>query len=72
MAADVQKYGKLNELADELEMAHKSLVHDVYTLLQRWHSEIENGLEAHSLLVYHLTCIGLTETSDRYRLLYKI
>ena len=72
MAGDVQKYGGLNELADELEMAHMSLEHDVYTLLQRWRSEIENGLEAHSLLVYHLKCIGLTETSERYRLRYKI
>ena len=66
MAGDVQKYRKLIELADEMEMAHNSPENDVYTLLQRWRSEIENGLEAHSLLVYHLKCIGLTETSHRF------
>ena len=64
VACDVQRDGKLKELADELEMA----LHDVnapITLLRRWRYEIKNGLEAHSLLVYHLKCIGLAETSDR-------
>ena len=77
MALDVQRDGKLKELADELEMVPQlePLQHDVDTslkLLRRWHSEIENRLEAHSLLVHHLKCIGLRGTSDRYCLCYKI
>ena len=77
VARDIQRGGKLKELADELEMVPQlqSLQHDVnapLTLLCRWHSEIENAAEAHSLLVHHLKCIGLTETSDRYHLYYKI
>ena len=73
VASDIQRDGKLKELAHELEMVpqFQSLKHDVnapLTLLCRWHFEIENGLEAHSLLVHHLKCIGLTGTSDRYRL----
>ena len=61
VACDVQRDGKLKELADELEMALRAPI----TLLRRWRYEIKNGLEAHSLLVYHLKCIGLAETSDR-------
>ena len=69
VASDVQRAGKLKELADELEMP----LHDVnapITLLRRWNYEIE--LEAHSLLVHHLKCIGLPGTSDRYHLCYKM
>ena len=70
VACDVQECGKLKELADELEMADqlKSLEHDAdapFTLLRRWHSEIECELKAHSLLVHHLKSIGLTKTSER-------
>ena len=77
MAHDVKRKKKLKELADELEMVPQleSLQHDAnppLTLLRRWRHEIENGLEAHSLLVHHLKCIGLTETSDRYHSCYKI
>ena len=77
VAHDVQRGEKLKELADELEMAPQleSLQPDVnppLTLLRRWRHEIENGLEAHSLLVYHLKCIRLTGTSERYHLCYKI
>ena len=77
IACNVQRDKKLNELADELEMVPQlqSLQHDVnapLTLLSRWRFEIEDGLEAHSLLVHHLKCIGLTGTSNRYRLHYKI
>ena len=77
MALDVQGDGKLQELADELEMVPQleSLQHDVnrpLTLLCRWRVEIKNGLEAHSLLVHHLKCIGLPGTSDRYHFCYKI
>ena len=64
MASDVKRNGKLKELANELEMP----LHDVnapLTLLHRWRPEIENGLEAHSLLVHHLKCIGLPGTADR-------
>ena len=76
MASDVQRSGKLKKLADELEMVPQlqSLQHDLnapLTLLHRWHHEMENGLEAHSHLVYHLKCIGLTGTSHRYQLCYK-
>ena len=71
VAHDVQRGRKLKELADELEMVPQlqSLQHDgdpPLTLLRRWRSEIENAVETHSLLVHHLKCIGLTETSDRY------
>ena len=77
VACDVQRDGRLKELADELEMVPQlqSLQHDVnapLTLLCRWRFEIEDGLKAHSLLVHHLKCIGLRGTSDRYRLCYKI
>ena len=77
VACDVQRNGKLKELADELEMVPQlqSLQHDVnapLTLLSRWRFEIENGLEAHSLLVHHLKCIGMRGSSDRYHLHYKI
>ena len=77
VACDVQGSGKLKELADELEMVPQlqSVQHDVnasLTLLCRWRFEIKNAVEAHSLLVHHLKCIGLTETSDRYHLHYKI
>ena len=77
VACDVQRNEKLKELADELEMVPQlqSLQDDVnapLTLLSRWCFEIEDGLEAHSLLVHHLKCIGLKGTSDRYRLRYKI
>ena len=76
MASDVQRHGKLKELADELEMVPQleSLRHNLnppLTLLCRWHFETENGLEAHSHLIYHLKCIGLTGTSHRYQLHYK-
>ena len=71
VASDVQRNEKLKELADELEMIPQleSLQHDInppLRLLHRWHHEMENGLEAHSHLVYHLKCIGLTGTSRRY------
>ena len=76
VASDVQRDGKLKELADELEMVPQlQSLHDVnapLTLLSRWRFEIEDGLKAHSLLVHHLKCIGLTGTSDRYHLHYKI
>ena len=71
VARDVQRSGKLKELADELEMVPQlqSLQHNVnppLTLLHRWHCGIMIAVEAHSLLVHHLKCIGLTETSYRY------
>ena len=77
VACDVQECGKLKGLADELEMAHQlmSLEHDVdasLTLLQRWRSGIECGLDAHSFLVHHLKCIGLTRTSERYVVLHTL
>ena len=77
VAHDVQRSGKLRELADELEMVPQleSLQHDMnppLKLLHRWRPEIKNGVEAHSLLVHHLKCIGLTGTSDRYNLHCKI
>ena len=76
VADDVQKAGKLKELADALEVVPplKSLEVDrtaPFALLKRWRSGIESGLDAHSLLVHHLKCIGLTTTSYRYLLTYK-
>lgn len=70
VADDVQKSGKLKELADALEIVPllESLVgvtNASLTLLQRWRSGVESGLLAHSLLVHHLKCIGLVETSNR-------
>ena len=71
VADDVQRNGKLKELADALEVVPQleSLEGDVnapFTLLQRWRLGVESGSEAHSLLVHHLKCIGLRKTSDRY------
>ena len=70
VAGDVQRAGKLRELADALEVVPllESLEGDVngpFTLLQRWHHSIKEGLEAHSLLVHYLRCIGLTKTAER-------
>ena len=69
VADDVQKAGKLADLADSLEtvLLMKSLEGDVDApckLLQRWR-RVENTSEARSLLVYHLRCIELTHTSDK-------
>ena len=71
VADDVQQAGKLKELADALEVVPllESVEGDVnapYTLLQRWRLGMVNDSEAQALLVYHLRCIGLTTTSDRY------
>ena len=71
VADDVQRNGKLKELADALEVVPQleSLESDVnapLTLLQRWRLGVESSSEAHSLLLHHLKCIGLTKTSDRY------
>ena len=75
VADDVQRAGKLKELADALEVVPllKSLgdINAPLTLLRRWHSGMESGLDAHSLLVHHLKCIGLTKTSDRYIVTYR-
>ena len=74
VADDVQRAGKLKELADALEVVPllKSLgdINAPFTLLRRWRSGIESGLDAHSHLVHHLKCIGLTKTSDRYIVKY--
>lgn len=69
MADDVQKAGKLADLADSLEIVLllKSLEGDVdapFKLLKRWR-RVERTSEARSLLVYHLRCIELTHTSDK-------
>ena len=68
VADEVKRAGKLKELADELEMIHQleSVKDAPFTLLQRWCYEIESALEAHSLLVHHLKCIRMPETSYRY------
>lgn len=70
VAVDVRDPGKLQELADALEVVPllESLKGDTnpsLTLLQIWRSGVENRLLAHSLLVHHLRCIGLVKTSDR-------
>ena len=67
----MQKNGKLKELADALEVVPQleSLEGDVnapFELLRCWRLGMENGSEAHSLLVHHLKCIGLQKVSDRY------
>lgn len=61
---------KLKELADTLEVVPllKSIEGEAnapFTLLQRWRAGVDSGLEAHSLLVHHLRCIGLIRTADR-------
>ena len=70
VAGDVQRTGKLRELADALEVVPllESLEGDVngpFTLLQRWRQYIKEGSEAHSLLVHYLRCIGLTKTAEK-------
>ena len=68
VADEIKRAGKLKELADELEMNHQLqlLENAPFTLLQRWCSGIDSGIEAHSLLVHHLKCIRMPETSYRY------
>ena len=71
VADDVRRSGKLKELAEALEVVPllPSLEGDLdtpFTLLQYWRLGVESGLEAHSLLVHHLKCIGMIRTSDRY------
>lgn len=70
VADDVQKAGKLDDLADELETVPmlKELEGDAnapFKLLQRWCLGLKNSSEAHSLLVHHLKCIKLTQTSGK-------
>jgi len=72
VAEEVQKAGKLRELADVLEVVPllQSLQRDTNAssiLLRRWQSDVgvDVQVETHSLLVYHLRCIGLVETSNR-------
>ena len=70
VADDVQKAGKLDDLADELETVPmlKELEGDAnvpFKLLQRWCLYLKNSSEAHSLLVHHLKGIGLTRTSEK-------
>ena len=74
VAGDIQKFGKLQELADALEVVPllESLEGDTnapLTLLQRWRSGVESSVQAHSLLVHHLRCIGLVKTADRWETL---
>ena len=67
VADDVQKAGRLKDLVDELEIMplFESSENLPFQLLKRWH-QVEYGSEAHSLLVYHLRCIGLMQTSQKY------
>ena len=66
IADDVQKAGKLEDLADTLEAVPlEDDMNEPFKLLQRWRLGFENSLEAHSLLVHHLKCIGLTQTSGK-------
>ena len=68
VADDVQRCGKLKELAEALEVVPllPSLEGDPFTFLKLWRFGVESGLEAHSLLVHHLKWIGMIRTSDRY------
>lgn len=71
VADDVQRCGKLKELAEALEVVPllSSLEGDLdtpFTLLRCWRLDVESGLKAHSLLVHHLKSIGMIRTSDRY------
>lgn len=70
IADDVQKADKLEDLADALEavpmlMTLEGDTNAPFKLLQRWCLDLENSSEAHSLLVHHLKCIGLTQTSGK-------
>ena len=70
VAGEVQKSGKLNDLAGALEVVPllESLEGDPnasLTLLQRWRFGVESSLLAHSLLVHHLRWIGLEKTSNK-------
>ena len=64
VADDIQIAGKLKDLADELEIMPLLDENLPFKLLKRWH-QVEFGSEAHSLLVYHLRCIGLKQTSHK-------
>ena len=71
VADAIQRDGKLKELADALEVVPllesiEGEANAPLILIQRWRAGADmHGLEAHSLLVHHLRCIGLTRTADR-------
>ena len=70
VAGDVQKSGKLNDLAGALEIVPRLELlegdpNTSLTLLQQWRSDVESSLLAHSLLVHHLRWIGLEKTSNK-------
>ena len=70
VAGDVQKFGKLNDLAGALEVVPlleflEGDPNTSLTLLQRWRSDVGSSLLAHSLLVHHLRWIGLEKTSNK-------
>ena len=67
MAKEVQRAGKLKELADSLEMMthYRSNIQGA-DLLDRWQKEMERfHIHTRSRLVHHLRCINLTDTAQR-------
>ena len=65
--------GKLKELTDSLEMSTHYSVHvQGAVILERWQKEMNQfDLHARAHLVYHLRCINLNDTAERfYKLKY--
>ena len=68
VADEVQRKGKLKELADSLEMTtHLHMNIQGVNLLERWQSEMKQfSIHTKSHLVHHLRCVNLNDTAERY------
>ena len=67
MAQEVQRAGKLKELADSLEMTtHCQYNIQGADLLDRWQQDMERfSIHTRSHLVHHLRCTNLIHTAER-------
>ena len=75
VSQEVQKEGKLQALAESLEMMthYKQSSTPSLVLLERWQTEMEQfEVNARSHLVHHLRCINLNDTADRYIIIIAI
>ena len=67
MADEVQREGKLKELADSLEMTTYQKIIQGVTLLERWQNEMKQfDIHTRAHLVHHLRCVNLNDTAERY------
>lgn len=70
IAEEVSRNGKFKELAEALEMTrHLQGNVTAYELLQQWKCEMQQtefSIHIKYHLMYHLRCINLQDTADRY------